>query len=134
MLHMQHIYGIIMLLKNQVLGDIEMRRLIMLALLSSLAVSYTLPVVAIQNSNADISTKTASSVKVKKEKKKDKKVQPSQSKYEYINLEWWESFNDPILEGYIIKALENNKDLKIASLSVDEFYQNVIDAKRFFQN
>ncbi|MCQ2754393.1 MAG: efflux transporter outer membrane subunit [bacterium] len=103
-----------------------MRRLITLALLSSLAVSYTLPVMAIQDAVPKESAQQAQTVKIKKEKKKETKVTPSQNKYEYINMEWWKSFNDPILEGYIIRALENNKDLKIASLSVDEFYQSVL--------
>ena len=51
---------------------------------------------------------------------------PPEDKYEYINLAWWESFNDPILNNYIVKAVDNNKDLKMATLTIDEFYQNVV--------
>ena len=31
-------------------------------------------------------------------------------KYEYINMEWWKSFNDEYLEDYIIKAVQHNHD------------------------
>ena len=44
-------------------------------------------------------------------------------KYEYINMEWWKSFNDEYLEDYIIKAVQHNHDLKKASIAVDEYYQ-----------
>ena len=54
--------------------------------------------------------------------KKDKKYDPSY-KYEYTNMDWWNRFNDSILTGYINKAIENNYDLKAASLAVQEYYQ-----------
>ncbi len=44
-------------------------------------------------------------------------------KFEYVNMNWWESFNDDILKGYITKALDRNNDLKIASLKVEEYNQ-----------
>ena len=44
---------------------------------------------------------------------KTEKVSPTADKYSYINLDWWNGFNDEYLNGYIIRALENNKDLKI---------------------
>lgn len=44
-------------------------------------------------------------------------------KFEYVNMNWWESFNDEILKGYITKALDQNNDLKIASLKVEEYNQ-----------
>lgn len=44
-------------------------------------------------------------------------------KYEYINMDWWKSFNDTNLEDYIIKAVQHNHDLKKASIAVDEYYQ-----------
>lgn len=31
-----------------------------------------------------------------------------------IQFEWWNTFNDPLLERYIAQAAENNKDIKIA--------------------
>ena len=60
-------------------------------------------------------------------KKKDvsyKKIRVK-NKYEYINMAWWESMNDEYLIGYINKAMAHNFDLKIASLTVDEYYQNI---------
>lgn len=42
------------------------------------------------------------------------------TKYFYINIDWWNEFNDPILTDYIIKAVQNNYDLKITSLKVEE--------------
>ncbi|MCM1264686.1 MAG: TolC family protein [Candidatus Gastranaerophilales bacterium] len=48
-----------------------------------------------------------------------------QNKYDFINIQWWESFNDPYLTEYINRAMTHNFDLKIATLTVDEYYQNV---------
>ncbi len=42
----------------------------------------------------------------------------------YINMDWWQDFNDPTLTQYIIKALQCNHDLKIAGLKVEETTQN----------
>ena len=44
-------------------------------------------------------------------------------KYNYINMDWWKSFDDANLENYIIKAIQYNHDLKMASIAVDEYYQ-----------
>lgn len=38
------------------------------------------------------------------------------------NVSWWEQFNDPILNGLIVEALENNNDLKVAIARVSEFW------------
>ena len=38
----------------------------------------------------------------------------------YVNIEWWQNLNDPILTEYIIKALQYNQDLKIVTLKVEE--------------
>ncbi len=46
-------------------------------------------------------------------------------KFEYVNIKWWENFDDDILTGYIEKAVIHNHDLKKASIAVDEYYQNV---------
>ena len=93
-----------------------MKRLFSLAIIASLAVSYTVPVLAIE---------------AKQDKKqavvtRNEKVRPTQNKFEYVNMSWWEGFNDTTMTSYIIKAIENNKDLKMASLTIDEFYQNVV--------
>lgn len=91
-----------------------MKKLLSLLILSSLVFAYTVPVYAIENT-----TLNATETKVVK-------IKPNNNKYEYINLEWWKGFNDEILNGYIVKAVENNKDLKMATLTIDEYYQNII--------
>ena len=108
-----------------------MKKFLSFAIITSLALSYTVPVLAIEDTivgSADKSTGIVVTDK-KKEKKtkknKSQKVSPQKNKYEYVNLEWWKGFNDEILSGYIVKAIENNKDLKMATLTIDEYYQNV---------
>lgn len=49
----------------------------------------------------------------------------SDYKTEIINIDWWEKFNDPLLTDYIVKALQANKDVKIAGLRVAEYKQLV---------
>lgn len=91
-----------------------MKRFLSLALIAAMTITYTLPCFAIQdNTNRSKPAKTA-------------KVLPVKNKYEYINLEWWKSFNDALLDDYIVKAMENNKDLKVATLTIEEYYQDVI--------
>lgn len=46
-------------------------------------------------------------------------------KFDNVNLDWWKNYNDEILEGYIVKAINQNQDLKIATLRVEEARQNV---------
>lgn len=99
-----------------------MKRLISLAIIASFAMSYTVPVMAIENIDNN-----QPKVELKKAKnKKSEKIKPTQDKFEYVNMPWWECFNDSLLTSYIIKAIENNKDLKMATLTIDEFYQGVV--------
>lgn len=44
---------------------------------------------------------------------------------QYLNLEWWETFNDPALSNYLQKLFQNNHDLKIAGLRIKEEEQLV---------
>jgi outer membrane protein TolC len=90
-----------------------MKRLLSLAIIASLGLSFATPVMAIEDTKIDY------------KQIKTEKVKPTMNKYEYVNLSWWQGFNDEHLNSYIIKALENNKDLKMASLTIEEFYQNV---------
>ena len=114
MLHLQHNYANIVIVKNQVLGEkIIMKRFLSLAIMASLALSYTVPVMAIEDSSQP---KKAAATKIK----------PAENKFDYINLEWWQGFNDEHLNNYIVKAVENNKDLKAATLTIEEFYQNIV--------
>ena len=38
------------------------------------------------------------------------------------NTAWWEQFNDPVLNGLVATALQENKDLRIATARVEEFF------------
>lgn len=49
----------------------------------------------------------------------------------YMNIEWWEKFNDPLLVEYLNKVFKNNHDLKIAELKIKE---NEQIAKQVFAN
>lgn len=51
-------------------------------------------------------------------REKDKAQQ--NHRIEYMNLSWWEKYQDPILSTYLEKLYENNHDLKIATLKVKE--------------
>lgn len=51
--------------------------------------------------------------------------QISEYKFQNINLDWWKSYNDEYLDCYIVKALNENQDLKIATLRVEEARQMV---------
>lgn len=42
-----------------------------------------------------------------------------------VNFRWWQEFGDPILDGYIIEALQNNQDLMRSQARVDEFIARV---------
>lgn len=46
-------------------------------------------------------------------------------KLDYVNVNWWDNFNDPLLKEYIIKSVECNHDLKKASWQVEEYRQFV---------
>lgn len=39
---------------------------------------------------------------------------------QYLNISWWEKYNDPILTEYIAELYQKNHDLKIATLKVKE--------------
>lgn len=61
-------------------------------------------------------------------KNHDKKIiqsQVTEYKFKDVNLDWWKNYNDELLEGYIVKAVNGNQDLKIATLKVEEARQNV---------
>lgn len=110
-----------------------MKKIISTVLLASIVGLQTLPAQAFFKMGVE---KTDA---VKQEQKADKKLYKditkkkdvpykklrTKNKYEYINLAWWEGMNDEYLTGYINKAMAHNFDLKIASLTVDEYFQNV---------
>ncbi len=47
------------------------------------------------------------------------------NRIEYLNLTWWQKYNDPILTDYMSTAFQNNQDLKIATLNVKQAEQVV---------
>ena len=99
-----------------------MRKLVILTLLASLAAMNVMPLAAI----AEDKTNTSSPKQFKSMVKKNKNKKVSDDyKYAYVNTEWWAGFNDPILSDYINQAVRNNYDLKMATLNVEEYYQNV---------
>lgn len=52
---------------------------------------------------------------------------------EYVNLPWWEQFEDPILNELIQTALKNNQDLQATTAKVLEFYARYQEVfSRFF--
>lgn len=99
-----------------------MKKVISIALLASFMSINFMPVIAAENNN----TSTASPKQFKSMVTKNKNKKTSNDyKFAYVNLNWWDNFNDDLLTSYIQKAVLNNYDLKMASLNVDEYYQNV---------
>lgn len=95
-----------------------MKKILATALLMSILGINTLPVTAKSNNTVSNSPKVFKSMI-----KKNKKPNSDNYKYDYTNLAWWNNFNDAILTGYINKAIQNNYDLKMATLAVEEYYQ-----------
>ncbi|MBO6087440.1 efflux transporter outer membrane subunit [bacterium] len=95
-----------------------MKKIITTALLLSFLSINITPVSAVENLASNTPKQFKSMVK------KNKKVSDDY-KFAYINMDWWNNFDDDILNGYIEKAVLNNYDLKMATLNVDEYYQNM---------
>ncbi len=95
----------------------KLKKLIAATLLMSFMVINIVPASAATKSQNSTQPKVFKSM-IKKNKK-----QSDAYKYDYVNMAWWENFNDPILTGYINKAIANNYDLKMATLAVEEYYQ-----------
>ena len=94
-----------------------MKKILSVTLLISLMSMNFLPALASTN-------KTQSQPKVFKSMIKKNKSQTNDSyKYGYVNIDWWNNFNDPVLTGYINQAIKNNYDLKMATLAVEEYRQ-----------
>lgn len=105
-----------------------MKKVLSLAILLSLATSSLMPVIAIEDTvlQAGAEQQKVQNDNKDNKKKKSEKIRPQKDKFQYINLGWWQQFNDEDLNNYIIKAVENNKDLKMATLTIDEYYQNIV--------
>lgn len=95
-----------------------MKKIVSIALLMSILSMNIIPVFAEGNKNITTPKQFKSMVK------KNKKVSDDY-KFAYINMDWWNNFNDSTLNEYIKKAILHNYDLKMATLAVDEYYQQV---------
>lgn len=122
MLHLQQYYANMLLLKMQVHNTedfINVKKIISIAIIMGFA-SMNIAPLAVFADEQNITMPKQFKSMVKKNKKTGDGY-----KYAYINYDWWnDNFNDEILSGYIDKALKNNYDLKVATLTVDEYYQN----------
>lgn len=71
-------------------------------------------------------TFAASNKKSKAKTKKELKIENAyQARLEYINVPWWQGYNDQYLNDYIKRAFDNNQDLKLVTLQVEEARQGV---------
>jgi NodT family efflux transporter outer membrane factor (OMF) lipoprotein len=95
-----------------------MKKIISTALLISMVSMNFVPALAIEDKS------TATPKQFKSMVTKNKKTS-NDYKFAYVNMNWWDNFNDGLLNEYIEKAILNNYDLKMATLNVDEYYQNV---------
>ena len=97
-----------------------MKKIITTALLASMLSMTIMPALAVTEKSS------ASPKQFKSMVSKNKKNQKSDDyKFDYVNMNWWSNFNDDLLNGYIEKAILNNYDLKMATINVEEYYQNV---------
>ena len=109
----------------QVLGNVSMKLkkiLCTLIVLNILNMSI-LPAFALVEEGQNKELKKQE--KLLKHKVKRNKRYSDDYKYAYVNLDFWKGFNDANLNNYIDLAIKNNYDLKLATLNVDEYYQNV---------
>lgn len=91
-----------------------MKKIITTALLTSILSLNIMPVIA-----ETVQPKQFKSMAVKNNKISD------DYKFAYVNMNWWDNFNDSLLNSYIQKAILNNYDLKMATINVEEYYQQV---------
>ena len=97
-----------------------MKKIITTALLVSMLSMTIMPAIAVTEKNSNSPKQFKSMVS------KNKKNQKSDDyKFDYVNMNWWGNFNDNLLNEYIEKAVLNNYDLKMATINVEEYYQNV---------
>lgn len=97
-----------------------MKKIITTALLTSMLSMTIMPALAVTEKSS------ASPKQFKSMVSKNKKTPKSDDyKFDYVNMNWWSNFNDDLLNSYIEKAILNNYDLKMATINVEEYYQNV---------
>ena len=97
-----------------------MKKIITTALLASMLSMTIMPALAVTEKSSASPKQFKSTVS-----KSKKKPKSDDYKFDYVNMNWWSNFNDDLLNGYIEKAILNNYDLKMATINVEEYYQNV---------
>ena len=97
-----------------------MKKILSIALVISILGMNAMPVFAIKNDEETVKAPKQFKSMVKKNKRTG-----DDYKLAYVNLDYWERFNDDLLNSYIQKAVLNNYDLKMATLATEEYYQQV---------
>lgn len=100
-------------------GKLKLKKILSIALTLSILGLNTLPVTAITEEQNSHTPRQFKSMVTKNKRTTD------DYKFEYVNLNYWKSFNDDLLNEYIQKAILNNYDLKMATLATEEYYQQV---------
>ncbi|MBR2068415.1 MAG: TolC family protein [Candidatus Gastranaerophilales bacterium] len=67
-----------------------------------------------------------SAITDKNQKNAKKQIEQTQSILGRINYDWWQNINDPYLEDYILRAVQNNHDVKTAQLNLERAEINVL--------
>lgn len=98
----------------------NLKRFTAILILACFNFTYVMPVFAITENNNKNNQQTVYNHKVKKSKKEN-----DDYKYAYVNMDFWKKFNDDNLNHYIDLTIKQNYDLKMASLTVKEYYQNM---------
>ena len=94
-----------------------MKKVLIITLLMSMMSMTLTPVLAVEDKDINQPKQFKSMVKKSKNASDD-------YKYAYVNMDFWNNFNDENLNAYINQAIKNNYDLKNATLAVEEYYQN----------
>ncbi len=95
-----------------------MKKIIAATLLLSFITVNSMPALAINAADDTSAPKQRKSLFARKAK-----VDKNQYRFDYVNLEWWDSFGDEYLSGYIRQAIDKNHDLKASTLVTQEYYQ-----------
>ena len=97
----------------------KLKKVLILALIACFQISTYAPLAFCASQKTDVAPKQFKSFASKN------KTVSDDYKYQYLNIEWWDRFDDPLLSKYIVMAVKNNHDLKVATINVEEYYQNV---------
>lgn len=123
MLHLQHRYASISIENLQEVKNMELKKFTAVLLSASLLLSQG----AYLTSYAITENQDAQKIEKKniKKAKKNKKEKAEINKVDYINLDFWNNYNDDNLKYFILRAVESNHDLKMAKENVNIYYEYV---------